>query len=87
MLLQPEMIIAAKVETTPKKAGCGGSGCADEQVYSKQQENRTGRVKYTENQARGTGQGTCNRTITGFTHEQEAYTAAAYKMRMSTRCS
>jgi len=51
MLLQPEMIIAAKVATTPKKAGCSGAnaqmnailntkkigtrGTSDTRVYSR----------------------------------------------------
>jgi len=55
------MIITAKVATTPKKAGCGRSECADEaqaaQVHSKQQENKNRTRQYTENQARGAGQG------------------------------
>ena len=54
--LQPEMIITAKVATTPKKAGCGRSECADEaqaaQVHSKQEENKNRTRQYAGIQAR-----------------------------------
>jgi len=60
--LLPEMIIAARVAITPKKARRGRSECADEaqavQVRSNQQENKTRRRQYTENQAHGAKQGT-----------------------------